>query len=400
MVPRRLLALLAASLAVLIAVPVAAGAFETRADVSYDIDSPPRPPSTPAENMLDLYLPEGEGTRPIVVYVHGGGWRVGDKDNGIANKAALFTGAGWVFASINYRLSSAPFDPAAPDPERVMFPDHPHDVGEALAWIDRNAESFGGDPTRVAIIGHSAGAHLVSLVGADRRWVQRYRMNPKRIAGVVSLDTDSFDIAREAAPDSGSRPQRLRLLWNAFGTPEENAATGSWAAGSPLRFADAGDPPFRLITQAGSPQRLQSNAEMARALGQDPERSVTAVALDHAGINRALGAPSDASGVTASAMGFIRAVFGAATPRVRIDRRPPAVVRTRHERARLRIAFHATRRDANLFCRLGRRAWARCASPRVLRLAPGPYRFAVRARAASGRGGPATAIRFTVVRRR
>jgi acetyl esterase/lipase len=93
---------------------------------SYDIDSPP---PQAAHNQLDLYAPRVARRRPIVVYVHGGGWMEGDKRDGIRRKARLFTGAGYVFASVNYRLSSPAPESGELDPGRVKFPDHPHDVG-------------------------------------------------------------------------------------------------------------------------------------------------------------------------------------------------------------------------------------------------------------------------------
>ena len=205
-------------------------------DLDYDLGSPP-PASLASQSRLDLYLPEGAtatDSRPVVVYVHGGGWRAGDKRNRIADKVNLFTGAGYVFASLNYRLSPATLS-ATPDPSRIKFPDHPHDVGEAIGWLDRNLASYGGDPERIAVIGHSAGAHLVSLVATDPSYLQAYGVEPWQLVGAVSLDTAAFDVATRIAE---LRPVGRLLYLNAFGTAAENGATDSWAKASPITWAD------------------------------------------------------------------------------------------------------------------------------------------------------------------
>src|SRR5262245_53612178 len=107
-----------ALLACAIAAP-GARAFVAHPDVDYDVDSPPAP-APASQNQLDLYVPDGvtrKDSRPLVVYVHGGAWQVGDKGNQIADKRDLFTGAGYLFASLNYRLS--PVDTSTLDPARI-----------------------------------------------------------------------------------------------------------------------------------------------------------------------------------------------------------------------------------------------------------------------------------------
>jgi acetyl esterase/lipase len=116
-----------------------------------------------------------------------------------------------------------------------MFPDHPDDVGEAVGWLDRNAVAYGLDPDRIFLMGHSAGAHLASLVSTDPSYVRRYGVDPRQMTGTVTLDTGAFDVAR--AVGGGDSSEASLLFMNAFGTPAENAATDSWRLGegaSPL----------------------------------------------------------------------------------------------------------------------------------------------------------------------
>ena len=276
--------------------------------LDYDLGSPPAPPSTARMNRLDLYLPQRhrDRDRPVVVWIHGGGWRKGDKRVGIHRKADLFTRAGYVFASLNYRLSAAPFDPLAADPARVMFPAQPNDVGKAIGWLDAHVGAYGGDRRRILLIGHSAGAHLAALVATDPSYLRAYGVRPRQIAGFVSLDPPAFDIATAADPDSGRRPEEGReMLWNAFGTPGENATSGSWTAASPTASAGPNDPPALLVTQAANPQRLADHRAMAAALRRDPARIVLPLELDHREIGRALGR-GDHSGETPAVTAFVR----------------------------------------------------------------------------------------------
>lgn len=382
--------------ALALAAPVSA--TTAHRDLDYDIDSPPAP-SPAAQNQLDLYVPDGRPPkrgRPVVVYVHGGGWHVGDKANQITEKVALFTGAGYVFASVNYRLTPEPADPANPDPGRVMFPDHPHDVGEAIGWLDRHVDEYGGDPERIALIGHSAGAHLVALASTDPSYIEAYGVLPWQLIGTVSLDTDAFDIASEADPASPTANNPL-LFQSAFGTPGENAATGSWAAASPLNWADPGDPEHLLVT-GQRPGRVTDNRAMATALGQDPD-GVLSMPYDHEGINDAVGGADDPAGETAAIMGFLeRAVAAAKAPRVRLRDHPARILRTDRGRTRVRFAFRSKPRGAEFECSLDRRAFKPCRSPRSYRVDRGRHRFRVRALADGGRPGDETTWRFRIRR--
>ena len=278
------------------------GTPPTRAGVVYDVDG-----STPVPRRLgtlDLYRPapaRRADHRGIVVYVHGGGWRQGDK-RAVGAKARLFTRAGYVFASVNYRLSPSP--PAPANTARIRFPDHPRDVAEAVVWLHRHARTFGGDRRRIALIGHSAGAHLVALVATDPSYLGRLPGPRPVISGFVPLDAGAFDVA---ASIRQSPAGRRSLFTNAFGTPAEEARDPRWAAASMFTHADPGDPRALVVNQR---RRGGLAARYAAGLGGAPDAQVLLLDKNHTEINRDLGIAGDTSALTPTVLGFVRSVLG------------------------------------------------------------------------------------------
>lgn len=104
---------------------------------------------------LDLYLPrrDAEARLPVVVWIHGGGWRAGDK---AGTRAPEVLGEGYAVASINYRLS-----------HEATFPAQIHDCKAAVRWLRAHADAYGLDPERIGAWGSSAGGHLVALLGTS-----------------------------------------------------------------------------------------------------------------------------------------------------------------------------------------------------------------------------------------
>ncbi len=394
----RLAALVSFAFFLTFLLPRPADAYLKQADISYDLGSPP---ADPARNSLDIYLPDepSGGLRPFVLHIHGGGWRVGDKANAsMPDKAELFTGLGYGLVSINYRLSPSTGDPENPDPDRIRFPDHPDDVGEAIAWLDRNAAAYGLDPDRIILMGHSAGAHLASLVSTDPRYIERYGVDRRQILGAIPLDTAAFDIEQSVL---GSDPDEPSLLFaNAFGTPAENAATGDWETASPLTWADAVDPRHLFVVQT-IPSRINRQLAMATKLEQEPT-TVVAVPLSHNGINRAIGSPTDATGATPAVVGFVAGRLAAyAEPRARISKRPSKVVRLgrkarsgKPKKKKVRFAFTGSENVSGFQCRLDGAQFRSCKSPRRYRVDRGRHSFRVRPLYPSGRPGAVKLVRF------
>ena len=393
--------LVMASVAAALALSAApAGAATATLGIDYDLDGSPSP-VPPRLNQLDLYRPSGAAAgddRPVVVFVHGGGWRRGDKGNAIANKMNLFTGAGYVFASVDYRLSPDPIDPAYP-PDRIRFPDQPDDVGEAIGWIDRNVSAYGGDPSRIILIGHSAGAQLVALVSTDPEYVTRWGVDPDHLIGTIPLD-GAYDIAKQVATGT---PNRRAMFFNGFATPAENAVDDAWTQGSAVHFGDPGDPRMLLVTQSDQPLRISGNEDFAATLGSG-RASVLTVPYSHGEINKTVGSPADdPANETVTIMSFIDEVLSAAKPpQVKITAHPKKKVKLhRHERrAHVHFRFKAKQGKAKGFeCRLDGAKFRRCSSPQSYRVAHGHHRFRVRAIGSNGDRGPAKKFAFRVVHR-
>lgn len=180
-------------------------------DVSYGPD--------PLQN-LDVYSPENcpQVGCPVLVWVHGGGWRMGDKSNDSTHgivKAWVPRGA--IVVAVNYRLSPA-----------VVHPVHVQDVAASIAWVKQNIQGYGGNPNKVFLMGHSAGAHLVALVATDPQYLKPYGLHPAdALAGVFPIDSASYDLT-----ESVKEAWVGRMVRQAFGDNRDalNLASPIWLA--------------------------------------------------------------------------------------------------------------------------------------------------------------------------
>ena len=197
------------------------------ADIAYN----EHPGVDPQRQSLDLYLRERLTNAPVVLYVHGGSWVRGDKARALFKPAALVP-AGYLFASMNYR-----FRPAASLAEMAQ------DVATAAAWLKRHAAKYGGDGSRVALLGHSAGAHLVAAVGTNEAFMEAAGATLADLKGVVAIDTAMYNVPLQMKNAGAAHT-------NAFGTDRE-----AWMPVSPWHHIEAkkGIPPFLLFVSDGRP---------------------------------------------------------------------------------------------------------------------------------------------------
>lgn len=220
---------------------------------------------------LDVYVPTtAVRGAPAIFMVHGGAWAIGDKASSqvVRHKAARWLPRGLLFISVNYRML-----PKADPLEQAR------DVARALAFAQQHAASWGGDAGRFVLMGHSAGAHLVSLLAANPDLAREQGAKPW--LGTVSLDSAAFDVP------AIMKARHARLYDRAFGQDPD-----FWAASSPLHQLKQAQAPLLAVCSSrrddACPQ-AQGFADKAKALGM----RVTVLPQDrsHAEINNELGEP-------------------------------------------------------------------------------------------------------------
>jgi len=135
-----------------------------------------------ARHVLDIYSPNDAKNLPVVFWIHGGGWEQGDKSSAKL-KPQWFMDKGFVFVSTNYRLL----------PE-VDMGTLIRDCAKSFAWVQKNIAQHGGDPKRVFVGGHSAGAQLAAILCTDDRYLKEANADFSALIGCVPVDGDTYDI--------------------------------------------------------------------------------------------------------------------------------------------------------------------------------------------------------------
>jgi acetyl esterase/lipase len=187
---------------------------------------------------LDIYVPEGAAGNiyPVLVFFHGGAWRDGERD-GYGFLGRAFAARGIVTVIADYRKTP-----------KVRFPAFVEDAASAIAWVNANISKHRGDPQRMFVMGHSAGAHLAMMAALDRQWLAAKGLDTTVIKGVIGL-AGPYDF--------------LPLT-----TESSKIALGAWpnlTETQPITFARADAPPLLLLTgdadtvvkQLGGTQRLK-----------------------------------------------------------------------------------------------------------------------------------------------
>jgi arylformamidase len=245
---------------------------------------------------LDVYTPDpAQPGSPVMVFVHGGGFRVGDKASSkdLDPKPEYFTSKlGYIFVSTNYRLL----------PEG-RYPQNVQDLANALAWVSENIAEFGGDPDRIFLMGHSAGAALVAQVATDETFLRNAGKDLGLLKGVIANE-GSYGVESDDA-DS----ERQEALYGA-----------NWRDAMPVAHAESGKniPPFLLFHVTGG-ENLVADSEqqaigLAAALTKADVRTEV-LALDHVehfGANERIGESGDIT--TVSLERFLDSITGRESP--------------------------------------------------------------------------------------
>jgi acetyl esterase/lipase len=170
---------------------------------------------------LDLYLPKGAHDFPVLFFVHGGGWIIGDKDFfGLHHAIGIyFAKHGIGVVMTNYRLSP-----------KVHHPVHEQDVARAFAWTVKNIGKYHGRADQIIALGHSAGGHLAALLGTDDAFLKAVGLSFRNLKGVICC-SGVYEI-----------PPHNSFFDNIFTTDPAVRRDAS-----PLDHISAGDPPFLLF---------------------------------------------------------------------------------------------------------------------------------------------------------
>ena len=253
---------------------------ERTADVAY---------GPAARQRLDVYRPrEARGAAPVVVFLYGGRWQSGDRRDYLLVADAMAE-RGWLVVVPDYRLH--------PD---VLFPAWVEDGARAVAWAQAHAARHGGDPSRLFVVGHSAGGHTAALLALDERYLRAAGVPASAVRGVAIL----------AGP--------VDTVWT---DPDVQALMGppaGWTATYPATFVDGAAPPILLLhgeaDETVAPGNSRQLARRLRAAGTCV-RVRTYPGLGHVGLVVALALPfTTAAPVLDDLAAFVRDPRDACNP--------------------------------------------------------------------------------------
>lgn len=236
---------------------------------------------------LDIWTPAAPaaGNLPVVIFWYGGGWAKGDRA-AYAFAGRALANAGFVVIIPDYRK--------VPD---VRFPAFLEDGAEAVAWVRDNIAQHGGDPDRIAFMGHSAGAYQAVMLALDGTWLQAAGVDPGIVRAAIGL-SGPYD-------------------FYPFDSPRSIAAFSEWPQPDetqPIAYARKDAPPLLLVTSDGDtivrPKNANNLAAQLRGLGA-PVEVINYGPLDHEEVVMALSVPFRSKGpVLADSAAFLKAQIG------------------------------------------------------------------------------------------
>lgn len=245
---------------------------------------------------IGLYLPNTQpnAPAPLVVFVHGGGWRMGNRDNATgAYKSGHYTDQGYHFASVNYRLV----------PEATVE-QQAQDVANAVKALVVRADTLGIDASRVVLMGHSAGAHLVSLVSTDPQYLRAAGLGMDAVLGTIPLDGAAYNVPQQM---EGQRRFLRNMYENAFGEDRDRQLRLS-----PTHHAARPNVGNFLILYVGREDGIEQSQQLADRLEQagvsvQQQQFAGSGLRGHAQINMEMGNPDYAATPVVDA--WLRSLF-------------------------------------------------------------------------------------------
>jgi CubicO group peptidase (beta-lactamase class C family) len=267
-----------------------------------------------ARQVLDVYSPPRARNLPVVFWIHGGGWQTGDKAD-VQLKPQAFMDRGFVFVSTNYRLLPS-----------VDMATIVRDVAKSVRWVHDHVGEHGGDPNRLWVMGHSAGAQLAALVCTDDRYLKAEGLSLAIVKGCVPVDGDTYDVPAII--------ETAETRWRVHGLPPAKFGHREKFGNDPAKHRDfsavthvardKGIPPFLILHVSGHPDTTAQALRLGNVL-RDAGVPVTvfgARETTHNKLNADLGKPDDPA--TRALDAFLAAAGGKAGKGT-----PPAVAAIR-----------------------------------------------------------------------
>jgi acetyl esterase/lipase len=234
---------------------------------------------------VDIYAPEGAKNLPVVFWIHGGGWQAGDRTN-VQVKPQAFVDKGFAFVSTGYRLLT-----------NVDMGTIFRDIARSVRYVHDHIAEHGGDPKRILVMGHSAGAQLAALICIDDRYLKAEGLSLAIINGCVPVDGDTYDVPAIIE----TAETRLRV----HGMPMPKFGHRLKFGNDPAKHRDysavthvakgKGIPPFLILHVADHPD-TSAQAERLEAVLKDagiPVKRFAAKETNHSKLNENLGLPDD-----------------------------------------------------------------------------------------------------------
>jgi acetyl esterase/lipase len=278
----------AALLAILSLAPLTSAVAQSQTSASSKLnvkqDVPYAEPADPRQKV-DIYAPEGARNLPVVFWIHGGGWQAGNRTN-VQVKPQAFVDKGFVLVSTGYRLLT-----------NVDMGTIFRDIAKSVRWVHEHIAEHGGDPKRILVMGHSAGAQLASLICIDDRYLKAEGLSLAIIKGCVPVDGDTYDVPAIIE----TVETRLRV----HGMPMPRFGHRIKFGNDPAKHRDysavthvakgKGIPPFLILHVADHPD-VSAQAERLEAVLKDagiPAKRFAARETNHSKLNENLGLPED-----------------------------------------------------------------------------------------------------------
>jgi acetyl esterase/lipase len=249
--------------------------------------------------VLDIYSPKGAKNLPVVFWIHGGGWQGGDKKD-VQLKPQAFNEKGFVFVSTNYRLLPAV------EMETIF-----RDVARAAGWVHQHIAEYGGDPKRMLIMGHSAGAQLAALLCTDERYLKAEGVPLADVKGCVPVDGDTYDVPAII--------ETAETRWRVHGLARAKFGHREKFGNDPAKHKDFSAvthvakgkhiPPFLLVYVSGHPDTTAQAVRLGNVLKEAgiPVTYYAGRETTHSKINADLGKADDPG--TKALFGFLDGVL-------------------------------------------------------------------------------------------